>query len=69
MELSQVFERTLGHDSDIVGKELYSFIDSGNNKLTMRPEATAGKNNSQRIRFPTKFPEVHMMKMILLGFE
>ncbi|CAG8670088.1 10359_t:CDS:2 [Funneliformis mosseae] len=42
LELSQVFERTLGDDSDIVGKELYSFIDNGDNKLTLRPEGTAG---------------------------
>ena len=42
LELSQVFERTLGDDSDIVGKELYSFIDKGDDKLTLRPEGTAG---------------------------
>ncbi|KAG0239813.1 hypothetical protein BGX31_002473 [Mortierella sp. GBA43] len=42
LESSQVFERTLGEDSDVVGKELYTFVDKGNNKLTMRPEGTAG---------------------------
>ncbi|GES90339.1 histidine--tRNA ligase [Rhizophagus clarus] len=42
LELSQVFERTLGNDSDIVGKELYSFVDKGGDKLTLRPEGTAG---------------------------
>ncbi|RIA90595.1 histidyl-tRNA synthetase [Glomus cerebriforme] len=42
LESAQVFERTLGNDSDIVGKELYSFIDKGDDKLTLRPEGTAG---------------------------
>ena len=37
-----MFERTLGEDSDVVGKELYSFEDKGGHRLTMRPEGTAG---------------------------
>jgi histidyl-tRNA synthetase len=37
-----VFERTLGEDSDVVGKELYTFVDKGSSRLTMRPEGTAG---------------------------
>lgn len=41
LEFSQVFERTLGTDSDIVGKELYRFNDR-NDDLTLRPEGTAG---------------------------
>ncbi|GJJ78822.1 histidyl-tRNA synthetase [Entomortierella parvispora] len=42
LEYSRVFERTLGDDSDVVGKELYSFEDKGGSRLTMRPEGTAG---------------------------
>ncbi|KAG0310308.1 hypothetical protein BGZ97_012655 [Linnemannia gamsii] len=42
LEYSQVFERTLGVSSDVVGKELYSFEDKGGSRLTMRPEGTAG---------------------------
>ncbi|KAF9897031.1 hypothetical protein BX616_006311, partial [Lobosporangium transversale] len=42
LEYSQVFERTLGEDSDVVGKELYSFESKGGDRLTMRPEGTAG---------------------------
>ncbi|KAF9084475.1 hypothetical protein BGX29_010149 [Mortierella sp. GBA35] len=42
LEYSQVFERTLGESSDVVGKELYSFEDKGGSRLTMRPEGTAG---------------------------
>ncbi|RHZ76893.1 hypothetical protein Glove_187g43 [Diversispora epigaea] len=41
LEFSQVFERTLGSDSDIVGKELYRFKDKEDD-LTLRPEGTAG---------------------------
>ncbi|KAF8929394.1 histidyl-tRNA synthetase [Dissophora ornata] len=42
LEYSKVFERTLGEDSDVVGKELYKFVDKGEDQLTMRPEGTAG---------------------------
>ncbi|KAI1320803.1 hypothetical protein EDD11_009760 [Mortierella claussenii] len=42
LEYSQVFERTLGEDSDVVGKELYTFESKGGDRLTMRPEGTAG---------------------------
>ncbi|CAG8515488.1 10433_t:CDS:2 [Paraglomus occultum] len=42
LEFSHVFERTLGNDSDIVGKELYNFTDKGGDHLTLRPEGTAG---------------------------
>ncbi|CAG8491985.1 485_t:CDS:10 [Acaulospora colombiana] len=43
LEFSHVFERTLGQDSDIVGKELYSFLDKDGH-LTLRPEGTAGEH-------------------------
>ncbi|KAL1917163.1 uncharacterized protein VTP21DRAFT_4819 [Calcarisporiella thermophila] len=42
LEHAEVFERTLGDDSDIVGKELYKFVDKNGSTLTMRPEGTAG---------------------------
>ncbi|KAJ2338403.1 hypothetical protein GGF43_006889, partial [Coemansia sp. RSA 2618] len=42
LEYSSVFERTLGADSDVVGKELYKFLDSSEHWMTMRPEGTAG---------------------------
>ncbi len=40
-EFSEVFKRTLGDTSDIVTKEMYSFVDKGGEALTLRPEATA----------------------------
>ena len=41
-EFSSVFKKTLGESSDIVTKEMYTFIDKGNEEITLRPEGTAG---------------------------
>jgi histidyl-tRNA synthetase len=41
-EFSQVFKRTLGDTSDVVTKEMYSFVDKGGDEVTLRPENTAG---------------------------
>ena len=41
-EFSDVFTRTLGDTSDIVTKEMYSFTDRGGDRITLRPEGTAG---------------------------
>lgn len=41
-EFTEVFQRTLGETSDIVTKEMYTFEDKGGDRLTLRPEATAG---------------------------
>lgn len=41
-EATDVFQRTLGDTSDIVNKEMYTFLDRGGDSLTLRPEGTAG---------------------------
>ena len=41
-EFSEVFHRTLGESSDLVSKETYDFEDRGGEKITLRPEGTAG---------------------------
>ncbi len=41
-EFSEVFTHTLGASSDIVTKEMYSFVDRNGDELTLRPEGTAG---------------------------
>lgn len=41
-EFASVFKRSLGETSDVVGKEMYSFLDKGNEEITLRPEFTAG---------------------------
>lgn len=40
-ESTQIFQRTLGETSDVVGKEMYIFNDRGNESMTLRPEGTA----------------------------
>ena len=37
-----MFQRTLGETSDIVTKEMYTFLDRAGESLTLRPEYTAG---------------------------
>ena len=41
-EFTEVFARTLGETSDVVTKEMYTFEDRGGDRLTLRPEYTAG---------------------------
>ncbi len=42
LEETALFRRSVGESSDIVGKEMYQFIDKGENDVCMRPEGTAG---------------------------
>src|SRR5579859_5656612 len=37
-----VFTRAVGEGTDIVEKEMYTFLDKGGDSMTLRPEATAG---------------------------
>jgi histidyl-tRNA synthetase len=41
-EQTALFERGIGEATDVVGKEMYSFLDRGDRSLTLRPEGTAG---------------------------
>ncbi len=41
LEKTELFCRSIGDATDIVEKEMYSFVDKGENKVTMRPEGTA----------------------------
>ena len=41
-ENSKIFERTVGEDTDIVEKEMYTFTDKGGENISLRPENTAG---------------------------
>ena len=42
IEFSAVFSRTIGETTDVVSKEMYSFEDRGGERITLRPEFTAG---------------------------
>jgi len=41
LERTELFSRSIGQETDIVSKEMYSFKDSKGRGLTLRPEATA----------------------------
>ncbi len=41
-EGTDLFERGIGENTDVVGKEMYTFLDRGDRSLTLRPEGTAG---------------------------
>ena len=40
-ELTELFARGIGETSDVVSKEMYTFMDKGERSLTLRPEGTA----------------------------
>lgn len=40
-EHTEVFSRGIGEATDIVGKEMYTFVDKGDRSITLRPEGTA----------------------------
>ena len=40
-ERTDLFTHSVGKETDIVSKEMYSWIDQGNEKLTLKPELTA----------------------------
>ncbi len=42
LEKTELFARSIGEETDVVQKEMYTFCDRKNRSLTMRPEATAG---------------------------
>jgi len=42
LEKTELFKRTIGEATDIVEKEMYTFLDRNNESLTLRPEGTAG---------------------------
>ncbi len=42
LEFSNLFKRTVGETTDIVAKEMYSLLTAGGDKLSLRPENTAG---------------------------
>ncbi|MBP1622013.1 MAG: histidyl-tRNA synthetase, partial [Acidobacteria bacterium] len=41
IEPTELFARGIGDDTDIVGKEMYTFMDRSKRSVTLRPEATA----------------------------
>lgn len=59
-EFTPVFARTMGEGSDVVRKEMYTFVDRGEEEITLRPEYTAGIcrafiSNGWQQHLPLKF--------------
>ncbi len=42
VERTELFQRAIGEYTDVVEKEMYTFVDQGGDSLTLRPEGTAG---------------------------
>ena len=57
----ELFLRGVGNETDIVNKEMYTFLDKGNRSITLRPELTAGvvrayiENGMSSLISPIKF--------------
>jgi histidyl-tRNA synthetase len=41
LEFTSLFARSLGEDTDVVGKEMFSFLDRSDKSVSLRPEGTA----------------------------
>ena len=41
LEVTELFSRGIGEGTDVVGKEMYTFLDRGDRSCTLRPEGTA----------------------------
>ncbi|MCP5107661.1 MAG: histidine--tRNA ligase [bacterium] len=60
-EHSELFQRGIGSETEVVQKEMYTFIDKGERSLTLRPENTASvvraaiENNLFNEMFPLRF--------------
>jgi len=59
-EVTELFSRSIGTETDVVTKEMYTFLDKGGSSLTLRPELTAPviraflQNNLNQINPVTK---------------
>ena len=60
-EATELFSRGVGHATDIVQKEMYTFTDAGGRSLTLRPEGTASicrayiEHGMHKLAGPQKF--------------
>lgn len=59
-EVTELFTRSIGGDTDVVSKEMYTFLDKGGTSITLKPELTAPvmrayiQNNLEQISPLTK---------------
>ncbi len=59
-EHTELFLRSIGDETDVVSKEMYTFLDKGNRSITLKPEGTAStarsyvENNLEAMSLPIK---------------
>src|ERR1700681_1077027 len=59
-EPTELFARAIGQDTDVVSKEMYTFVDRDESMISLRPEATASvcrayiEHNMQQLPQPVK---------------
>ncbi len=59
-EHTELFLRSIGETTDVVGKEMYTFLDKADRSITLKPEGTAGvarsyvENNLSDLSLPLK---------------
>lgn len=64
-EHTELFQRGIGEGTDVVDKEMYTFMDKGNRSITLRPENTAAV---VRAYLQNKlFAENNLMKLFYIG--
>jgi histidyl-tRNA synthetase len=69
-EHTELFKRTSGESSDIVTKEMYTFLDRGERSLTLRPEGTAPLMRAYLARMqavPSPFKAYYLERMYRYG--
>jgi len=49
-EHTVLFQRGVGETTDVVQKEMYSFVDKGDRSVTLKPEGTAGDHHAMKSR-------------------
>jgi len=65
LESTSLFKRTIGTDTDIVSKELFSFIDKNGDDICLRPEGTAAVAKAYIEH--GMFSEVQPVKLYYIG--
>ena len=68
-EETGVFARGVGAGTDIVDKEMYTFLDKGGDSMTLRPEATAGIMRAYVQRGMASRPQPVKLYMLLNTFR
>ena len=68
-EETAVFSRGVGASTDIVEKEMYTFLDKGGDSMTLRPEATAGIVRAYLQRGMSSRPQPVKLYMLLNTFR